>query len=520
MYCEKCGKELTDGEECLCCSQEQNLNQSKKGDSKAVEIIKKIIKGILWLMVIVLIISGFGAKSGMGTSMDGILEIVDYYVVLIFLVLIPLLVVLNFKGVRGKLPLFKKRKLSLSILAFCIMSIILSVACTIISTGINGLHTEEYEIQYEEYQEFLKAEEQKKVEEETALEEHADVKEFTQNDQELGESYTHEETTYSEEYGDLEFDDTSELDSTLENGSYELPVYSMEYLNGYIENNNIDIPKERYKSKMKKVFNDNSEMIAVEASGGEKVRYSATVENSEFYYVGKLKNNRPDGWGKIIRVVIASESEYYGRLIADINTIGWGWDEEELVPLLVYVGEFNDGYYSGYGWKYADYFDDNELYVRKIGYDYARTSDNVMENILLNCNPVEYMGEFQKGLYDGDGILISYGAREVAPYMTDEEQIDSFGVIVDREIEFYIGEFRKGLLRGSGKHYILGKLLYEGEYYDWQYDGKGTLYYGGTTQIKYEGNWQKGKYHGKGTLYNEDGSVKYKGKWKMGDYDN
>ena len=33
----------------------------------------------------------------------------------------------------------------------------------------------------------------------------------------------------------------------------------------------------------------------------------------------------------------------------------------------------------------------------------------------------------------------------------------------------------------------------------------------------YEGEFKNGRYHGKGILYNSDGSVKYEGKFKNGD---
>lgn len=345
------------------------------------------------------------------------------------------------------------------------------------------------------------------------------------NDYNVVVSQTNENTKEDKPKLDIIQNNNENLDSEkifiTEVDSTNVSVYSMEYLNQYIEINEIEFPKERYKSKLEKALYDDSEMIAVEVSGSEKIRYSATVKNGEFYYVGELKNNVPAGWGKIIRIVTAYEVEYDGHISANINPIAQGWTSgDDLVPLLVYVGEFEDGYYSGYGWKYVDPFENKSYYEREIGEDYAKSSDNIMENILANCNPIEYMGEFDKSMYAGDGILISYGAREIPYYMTDQEQIELLGVVADKEIEFYVGEFRKNKLRGKAKHYLLGKLHYDGEYYDWNYDGTGTLYYLGTNQKKYVGEWENDKYHGKGTLYNEDGSVKYKGKWENGDYAN
>ena len=49
-------------------------------------------------------------------------------------------------------------------------------------------------------------------------------------------------------------------------------------------------------------------------------------------------------------------------------------------------------------------------------------------------------------------------------------------------------------------------------------DGKGTIYFEDSKQIRYKGGWKKGQYDGKGTLYDENGEVQYKGKWDNGDY--
>lgn len=513
MYCEKCGKELQHGEKCQC----ERTKKTEYTKKSLLQAVKKMIKILLWIMIVFTLLSGLGVQSGIGNVRDSVLEIMSYYVNILLIFVIPLLVIMNFMGIRNRLPLFRKKKFIVNIVAFFLLSILLLVIDAVALTIIDGMYSVEYQAEYEKRQEELV----KETEDNTLQnidEKKTDIKEQAASEEKT-ENQVEETELNQEEILSFAGDGNLAINTELENPE-ELSVYSMDYLAQYIEDNKIDFPKERYKSKIKKALDDDSEMIAVEVSGDEKVRYSATVGSSDFYYVGKLKNNVPDGWGKIVRVVTAYESEYEGHLIANIDTIGWGWSEDELVPLLVYVGEFEDGYYSGYGWKYADHFESKERYVREIGYDYARYSDDIMENILMNCNPIEYMGEFKKSLYDGEGILISYGAREIPYYMTDEEQMDLLGVVADKEIEFYVGEFIKNTLRGEAKHYLLGKLLYEGEYRDWNYDGTGTLYYLGTTKKKYEGEWKNDKYHGKGTLYNEDGSVKYKGKWTMGDYAN
>ena len=521
MFCEKCGKELKEGQVCQICVSKKMEEGTIKNSSRGVGVIKKVLNAFCWLLIGILLLTGISANSGMGTSKDGIIEIISYYLIIVCNIIIPLGVLMNFNGVRNKLPLFKKHKFFVSIFAFFCMITILGMVSVFAITLMDEMHTAEYRSEYEEQQVLLKAEAEKKAEQEKVTEVSDDEMENSTNDYKEVDAVEYEEEIYQEEFhAQKEYaeHEANESESIIKD---DVSVYSLDYVAEYIEKHNIEIPKERYKNKINKALTDNSEMIAVEADGGSKVRYSATNYEGEFYYVGKMKNNVPNGWGKIIRVVQVSEMEYYGYPLISIDSIAWGWsDEDMLVPVLVYVGEFEDGYYSGYGWKYADHFEVNDIYKSKISYEYVETTDDLMENILMNCNPVEYMGEFKKGLFDGDGIWITYGAREIPFEMTDEQQIETWGTIIDKEIEFYIGEFKKGELRGEAKHYLLGNLRYEGGYHDWSYDGEGTLYYIGTTQKMYDGEWSMGEYHGKGTLYNEDGSIKYKGKWVRGDYAN
>ena len=532
MYCYKCGKEIPEGEECPYCNSVVKTEQNEKESSKGSNRIKKILKAICWIFIGIVLLTGLDAKSGMGTSKDGVIEVISYYLNLTFVFLIPMLVLMNFKGIRNKLPLFKKRKFLVSVVAFFFLMIIMGVACTITSTLASKFYTSEYMSQYEEQQEKLRIEAEQKIADEMISEESMmeyepemaaseDYDEVESEDYEGDEDESYQEEILNpNEYDDCYDDYYTEYEQEMIPPN-QVAIYSMDYLVDYIDNHKIKIPKERYKSKMKKVLKDSSEMIAVEVSGSEKVRYSATSFVSEYYYIGKMKDNVPEGWGKIVRVVTAEERDYYGCPIVDLYSAEWGVSEdEEAIPLLVYAGEFENGYYSGYGWKFADPFEYKDYYSREIGYDYVRTSDNIVENVLASCNPVEYLGEFKKSLYDGEGVLVAYGAREVPFDMTSEEQIALTGVVADREIELFIGEFKKGLLHGESKHYLLGKLLYDGEYKNGLYHGEGAIYYIGTTQKKYDGEWVKDEYHGKGTLYNEDGSVEYKGKWTMGDYAN
>lgn len=305
-----------------------------------------------------------------------------------------------------------------------------------------------------------------------------------------------------------------------------LPIYSMDYLSAYVEANNIDIPAAKKNSQMQKALNNDSEMVSLKTTErfwGEGVQYVATSEQTELQYVGEMKDNKPHGWGRIMLLVSAKEYQDEQGIKIAFNEYYDAEDYSDIYVVLLYVGEFKDGSYDGYGWEYITPFtssDDlaNSGYARNLGYDYVQVENDIAQNIFNTCNPVGYMGEFKQGLYHGDGVKIQYQARITPVDMDEEEQISLFGVRLDRELVINVGEYKDGQRDGKCEEYKYGKLFYSGTIENGYYNKKGTLYYEGTTQKKYEGEWRTGKYHGEGTLYNEDGSISYKGEWDMGDY--
>lgn len=305
-----------------------------------------------------------------------------------------------------------------------------------------------------------------------------------------------------------------------------LPIYSMDYLNAYLEVNNIEVPTVKKKNQIQEALTNDSAMVSLKASEcfwGEGIEYVATNEQTELQYVGEMKDNKPHGWGRIMMLVSATEYEDKQGIKIEFNEYYDAQDDSDIYVVLLYVGEFKNGCYNGYGWEYITPFtnsDDlaNSIYYRNLGYDYVPVGSDIAQNILTTCNPVGYMGEFKNGVYHGDGIMIQYPIREIPIDMDVAKQESLFGARLDREIVIYVSEYKNGKRDGECKEYMFGSLLYSGIIEDGYYNKKGTLYYSGSDQKKYEGEWRTGKYHGKGTLYNEDGSVRYSGEWDMGDY--
>lgn len=62
------------------------------------------------------------------------------------------------------------------------------------------------------------------------------------------------------------------------------------------------------------------------------------------------------------------------------------------------------------------------------------------------------------------------------------------------------------------------KLVYEGDFMQYSFEGIGTLYHpDGVTKL-YEGDFYCGKFEGFGKLFDEDGTLIYEGRFKGGKF--
>lgn len=139
---------------------------------------------------------------------------------------------------------------------------------------------------------------------------------------------------------------------------------------------------------------------------------------------------------------------------------------------------------------------------------------------------------FYGAINEDDIVKLDDGSKYVGE--TRDGNFEGFGVLENRD-DLYIGYFSKSAPNGKAKWYKNGKLWYEGEWLNGQFNGEGT-YYGGKT-IK-SGHWKEGKLietevdvnlangHYKGTILNDQPSgygvmeyslgQRYSGKWKNG----
>lgn len=202
----------------------------------------------------------------------------------------------------------------------------------------------------------------------------------------------------------------------------------------------------------------------------DNIGYKKTLDDSNFYYYGDLdKDSRPNGWGVLFK-----------------------YDSNGMNYIVKYIGEFNEGYFDGYGIKSLD------AYIAGIG-------DIPVESVLLDEESSiiiqkgeYYEGYFKEGFENGDGIRYT-------------KSLES------NDYSFDIGEFKKDTWNGQMKVYHGNVLIYDGETKNGNYHGKGTQYYYGTGNLQYEGEFVNSEYQGKGTLYDEQGNIIHKGEFLEGD---
>lgn len=210
----------------------------------------------------------------------------------------------------------------------------------------------------------------------------------------------------------------------------------------------------------------------------DKTDYKQTINETEYYYIGEMKDNKPNGKGAIFKQIDYS------------------------YPYVLYIlGNFKDGELEGYGLQF-------NVSILK--------SDGIIA--------LSYEGNYKDWKREGEGIEYYSGYNEDESVLNNIEilEIENIsiyhGVVVRQAGIEYIGEFKNGSKSGSGSQYLWGRLMYTGEFKGDKYSGEGILY-DSDGNVKYEGEFKNGEYHGKGILYNEDGLVEYEGKFKYGDYE-
>lgn len=242
--------------------------------------------------------------------------------------------------------------------------------------------------------------------------------------------------------------------------------------------------------------NDLSDKKYIQPEGGllSESKYKLTMTETKYQYYGETKNNYADGFG-----ILFMSSDGYSEL-----------------PNILYMGNFSEGYFSGYGIQFAEPDSDDQMILYKLCN--GVTDGELYQTLYYDfVNYAKFEGIFDDGKASGKGNKFTC-ALAYYSYFGYFSSIDDFS---PDEIgyEIVIGEFKNGKENGKVKNYnILGGISYDGEMKDGSREGKGTLYYSDGETIKYDGEFKNDKYEGTGTLYDESGQVVYSGKWENGEY--
>lgn len=286
----------------------------------------------------------------------------------------------------------------------------------------------------------------------------------------------------------------TEIAEVIANES-EDPMTSRKYLKWYIAKKGSEDAK-KYWEKAENLIAQSEELeendihLKTNQKWLKEDYFSITSEYTNYIYRGKLKDNKPSGFGIL-------------------------WKEYDSgFRLPVYCGNFSEGRFNGQGVLFAKY-PEEAILVFRAPEEFSKMS---LEKQQESLETIGYIGEFSDGKESGKGIRFDYpNLNQYFQLMAISNYEEASAL--DKKVNVYIGKFKKGEMNGSFKVYRDGFLWYDGDMEDDQKNGKGTLYYQGKKEIMYEGSWKDGKYDGKGTMYHVDGkSVKYKGSWKNGEY--
>ena len=76
--------------------------------------------------------------------------------------------------------------------------------------------------------------------------------------------------------------------------------------------------------------------------------------------------------------------------------------------------------------------------------------------------------------------------------------------MIEKDGDYYIGEFKNGLKHGKGKKYDQDQnIIYEGDFVDGKMEGNGKLFY--DNGYYYVGGFKDGKRHGDGEEFDPNG---------------
>lgn len=257
-----------------------------------------------------------------------------------------------------------------------------------------------------------------------------------------------------------------------------------------------------------------------------KDKFYSKGNNYLVSYIGFLNNGKKHGKGVFLFYHYRSKTfvgKYMGSWKDDMPT-GEGTFFDKDGHVIIQDSFTNDEILSAENLQYKY---EGELVNGK------RDGFGILKN--LATGNFIYVGEWQNGLYHGQGVLYDYMFKKYEgefyqgqfhgegtsyhPYRGQEEEA------VHQRGTWEHGVFQKG----STFHEILCETFDEIEYYGEGYyneknmfvfHGYGKYYIAHDAILSYEGQWMHGVKFGVGKAFHENGKVAYEGRWKKGKRDN
>ena len=180
---------------------------------------------------------------------------------------------------------------------------------------------------------------------------------------------------------------------------------------------------------------------------------------------------------------------------------------------IIFNGYFKNGNYEGFGILYDEY--------HMIYNGYFKDNQYSGIGILYSDNKIKYEGNFLNGEYNGVGIEYLKNGKRKAKYKDGKILKECYGVLYDKNNkEIYTGLLKEQKPKNAKSATIYDdnlNIIYIGDFIDFQYNGKGQLYYNKKynqkeEKIYFEGVFEKDKFI-KGTLFSPDGYKVYDGEF-------
>lgn len=144
---------------------------------------------------------------------------------------------------------------------------------------------------------------------------------------------------------------------------------------------------------------------------------------------------------------------------------------------------------------------------------------------IFEAPPIKFSsGEIYKGQWNatnnkrnGFGISISADHNTLFKGEWNSDKIGDFGLFLEKNGNYYLGEFKEGKFEGKGELEIVGISRYKGDFKNDLPDGKGN-FEDFENEYEYKGDWEAGKKNGRGILEFSD-KTRYEGEFKNDLYD-